>query len=139
LPEPELLELLQPTLRIESERGAIIDNLPLARRLRLIAVGALIWTCWHAWAIDGVRIANDGPRNLSDPGNAVGVHRVRDADDRRVRAKGCAGKMIGAMRELYGAARITSVQTLVGAITSEHLTKEELLRLARGPTGGKAS
>jgi hypothetical protein len=138
-PEPELLELLRPTLRIEAERRAIIDNLPLARRLRLIAVGALIWTCWHAWAIDGVRIASNGPRNLSDAGNVVGVGRVRDVDHRRICAKGCAGKMIGAMRELYGAARITSVQTLVDAITGERLTKEELLRLAGGPIGGKAS
>jgi hypothetical protein len=126
------------TFKTEAARRAVIDNLPLEGRRRVLAIGSLTWMAWFAWAYDDVRIESGAPNDLRDPGNRVGVDRVRDMDDERRRAKGVAGKAIGGMIDLYDVTRLTSALTLTKAITGVQLSMKELFRLA-GDNPGEES
>ena len=117
-----------------------LDRLPTEKRRQINAAAHLIETALFA-ASKPTRIERGGPHDLNDPGDVVGVERVRvrtdkgirddrEAHAKKVHAKGVAGKILGATIELYGAPRIKIARTLARLVTGEKtLTVEEVKAL----------
>jgi hypothetical protein len=123
-----------------------LDALPLEERRQVIAVGNLLFVAWYA-ARQPTRVEAGGPRGLDHPGDVVGVGRVRGVEtaargfhhherDRNpversqfVRAKGVAGKTLGATIFFYGVPRAKATRTLTRLATGVDLTVEQVSAL----------
>lgn len=109
-----------------------LDRLPADKRRQINAAAHLIETALFA-AGQPTRIERGGPYDLNDPGDVVGVERVRTAkgarDEREVHAKGVCGKLIGATIEIYGTPRIKIARTLARLVTGVTLTVDEVKAL----------
>ena len=139
LPSLDDLRLARPIFD-EARILTPLDRLPPEERRQVCAFGHLITAALFADS-QPTRIERGGPRDLNDPGDAVGVERIRDADrtktrvkgvgrirdvdERKIHAKGVCGKLIGQMIQLYGQSRFKAARILTELATGVALTERE--------------
>jgi hypothetical protein len=123
-----------------------LEALPLEERRQVIALGNLLFVAWRA-ALEPTRIEAGVPRDLDHPGDVVGVARIRGVKtategffhherDRKpversrfLRAKGVAGKTLGATIFFYGWPRVKVTRELTRLATGVDLTVDQVRAL----------
>ena len=121
-PPPDRVELLGSALQVEKKRRAILDDLSVDMRRRYCAAGEVIFVAYHAHK-HGTRLERGGPhdsaRDLNHPGDVVGIVWTTISDERKAHALAVGGKVLAAMKALYGCPRYRLTQALVKLVTGE--------------------
>ena len=76
---------------------------------------------WHP-----TRLARGGPRDLTHPGDVVGIERVTIRDEFKAHAVAVAAKTLGVVKAFYGVPRLRLVRSLVLLVTGEDVPVEKL-------------
>jgi hypothetical protein len=127
-PPLDRVMLLLPSLREQQRRRAILDDLPVDKRRQICAAGHVLWTAYFAHR-HKTQLERGGPQDLNHPGDLVGIKRVTIHDEQEAHAVAVAGKVLGAMKALYGSPRYKLTQSVVKLFTGVEVRPEKLREL----------